>query len=255
MIQLILARQSIVPKTIFTRPSRQNGLRMFFASDRSGNYDIWMSTRDTLNDPWNDPIQLDDNVNHPDYIDVSPTLSPDGSTLYLSANRSPSPYVLSWDIFAVPILTSVLGDFNEDGALTVTDIDALAEAIRDGSSVQRFDLNGDNQIDSGDYVQWIDLANTWVGDANLDGEFNSGDLVDVFQSGHYEDDLPKNSGWGDGDWNGDAEFDSGDFVVAFQDSGFERGPRNVSSVPEPSVAVMMAIGFIGLFRTRSPQIR
>jgi len=60
-----------------------NGLRLFFSSNRSGNYDIWMSTRNTPSDPWNEPVQLDENVNHPDYMEVAPSLSLDGSALYL----------------------------------------------------------------------------------------------------------------------------------------------------------------------------
>ena len=98
-----------------------DGLRLFFSSNRSGNYDIWMSTRDNPSDPWNDPVQLDENINHPEYMEASPAISPDGSTLYFAANRSSSPYVLSWDIYEAPILfdTEVLpmllsGDADQD---------------------------------------------------------------------------------------------------------------------------------------------
>jgi hypothetical protein len=58
------------------------------------------------------------------------------------------------------------------------------------------------------------------GDANLDGTFDSQDLVSVFQSNHYEDEIRLNSRWADGDWNGDGEFDSSDLVRAFQIGGF-----------------------------------
>ena len=48
---------------------------------------------------------------------------------------------------------------------------------------------------------WIgDLFNSWVGDANLDGEFNSGDLVVVLASGAYEQDVT--AVWESGDFNG-----------------------------------------------------
>ena len=43
------------------------------------------------------------------------------------------------------------------------------------------------------------------GDANLDGIFNSADLVQVFQANGYEDDVDANSTWAEGDWNGDGE--------------------------------------------------
>ena len=87
-----------------------------------------------------------------------------------------------------------------------------------------FDLNSDRTVDQADYRIWVkDLRQTWFGDANLDGEFNSGDLVAVFQAGEYEDVEEYNSGWATGDWNGDGVFDSSDLVVAFQDGGYEKG--------------------------------
>ncbi len=58
------------------------------------------------------------------------------------------------------------------------------------------------------------------GDANLDGIFDSQDLVYVFQRGEYEDPLPGNSGWADGDWDGDGEFTSADMVRAFVEGGY-----------------------------------
>lgn len=95
-----------------------------------------------------------------------------------------------------------------------------------------------------------DVLNTWVGDANLDGEFNSSDFVEVFQAGQYEDGTPGNSSWRTGDWNGDGDFGSGDFVVAFQDGGFEVGPRQAVAVPEPSSAILLALGIIAFSRFR-----
>ena len=84
-------------------------------------------------------------------------------------------------------------------------------------------------------------------DANLNGEFNTADLVYVFQSGIYEDGIPENAGCATGDWNGDADFDSGDLVVAFPGGGFEQGPsRNTSAVPEPSSAVLFLVGLLAL---------
>ena len=55
-----------------------------------------------------------------------------------------------------------------------------------------------------------------VGDANLDGVFNSRDLVLVFQANEYEDDVDGNSSWSEGDWNGDGDFTSADLVEAFR---------------------------------------
>jgi hypothetical protein len=86
-----------------------------------------------------------------------------------------------------------------------------------------------------------------MGDANLNGLFNSSDFVQVFQRGEYEDALPKNSIWSDGDWNNDQEFNSSDFVTAFQAGGYEAGPKAaVSSVPEPSTVVGLLLGMLAL---------
>ena len=55
-----------------------------------------------------------------------------------------------------------------------------------------------------------------MGDANLDGVFDSSDLVAVFIVGQYEDNVPQNSSWATGDWNCDQEFTTSDLVAAFQ---------------------------------------
>ena len=97
-----------------------------------------------------------------------------------------------------------------------------------------------------DRAIWLkDIANTYIGGANLDGEFNSTDFVLVFQTGEYEDGLVGDSTWATGDWNGDREFNSADFVVAFQDGGFEQGPRvPTHAVPEPNSLTTLIAGLL-----------
>jgi hypothetical protein len=144
------------------------------------------------------------------------------------------------------------GDFDGDSLLTAADIDLLSAAVRAGSADLQFDLDENGAINAADRNFWIvDLKNTYPGDSNLDGEFNSSDFVFVFQRGQYEDGVAGNSGWADGDWNGDTEFDSSDFVTAFATGGFEQGPRAaVASVPEPGSLVMLAIGGLMLLSRR-----
>ena len=60
------------------------------------------------------------------------------------------------------------------------------------------------------------ILSTTFGDSNLDGVFDSSDLVLVFAAGQYDDGVAANSGWEEGDWNGDGEFDSQDLVFTFQ---------------------------------------
>ncbi|MCA9171970.1 MAG: hypothetical protein KDB23_30095 [Planctomycetales bacterium] len=127
----------------------------------------------------------------------------------------------------------VVGDYDGSGALDVADANLLTQQIASGGADSKFDANKDGTVDSSDISSWIhDIKKTWIGDADLNGEFNSGDFVKVFTSGKFELDL--DAVWEDGDWNGDGRFNSGDFVSAFQDGGYEQGLRAaVSAVPEP----------------------
>jgi hypothetical protein len=84
-----------------------------------------------------------------------------------------------------------------------------------------------------------------AGDANLDRQFDSEDLVQVLAAGQYEDSLPDNSHWASGDWNADGEFDSGDLVLALQTGSYEfQVPAtSVSAVPELASPVMLLMGW------------
>ena len=93
----------------------------------------------------------------------------------------------------------------------------------DGATVPELDLDDDGHVDHQDHRVWVKvLKHTWFGDANLDGEFNSGDMVQVFVLGKYE--TGEEASWAEGDWNGDGFFDSSDMVAAFADGGYEKGP-------------------------------
>ena len=64
----------------------EDGLELYFASDRSGNPDIYRARRGALDQPFAEPEPLD--------IDTAaeerdPWLSPDKNTLYFSSNRGP----------------------------------------------------------------------------------------------------------------------------------------------------------------------
>ena len=151
-------------------------------------------------------------------------------------------------IFGGPV-KRVEGDFNGDDALTVEDINLLTEASATGNHEAAFELTGDNLVNFDDISYWISgLKNSWVGDANVDGEFNSGDLVQVFAAGKYEQETAAN--WADGDWTGDGVFDSSDLVFAFADGGYENGPKAAAAVPEPSGLALLLIAVSGLLWLR-----
>ena len=142
-------------------------------------------------------------------------------------------------------------DLNADGICDAQDIDLLTAKILEGSNESAFDLNNDQVVDIKDQETLVrDFFGTWIGDANLDDEFNSSDLVKVFQAGKFEANEP--ASWSEGDWNADGIFGSGDFVAAFQDGGFEQGPRMVAaSVPEPTgLAVWLLVYAVSRLKKR-----
>ena len=139
--------------------------------------------------------------------------------------------------------SSIAGDFDGNGTLDARDIDLLTEAVLQNSTDSQFDLNTDASVDKNDRRYWVTvLRETYFGDSNLDGEFNSEDIVGVFQAGEYEDLIEGNSVWSTGDWNGDTEFTNEDIVVAFIDGGYERGPRAMAVVPEPNGMLLVLVG-------------
>lgn len=150
-----------------------------------------------------------------------------------------NPDLHEWLFAQAKPLSTPLGDFNRSGVLDITDLELLVEAI-DATSHRDFDINRDDQIDNRDLFTWItDLKKTWLADVNLDGQFDSSDLVKVFEAGKYETD--QKAVWTEGDWNFDNRFEAGDIVAAFVEGGFEKEPRQeVVAVPE-SISVLPLI--------------
>ena len=117
----------------------------------------------------------------------------------------------------------VPGDFNGDDVVTVADIDLLCQAIRRQESDLLYDVDGSGDVSMSDFNELVfGVIGTTVGDSNLDGIFDSADLILVFQRNEYEDAIVGNSTWADGDWNCDGEFSSGDLVAAFQVGEYQR---------------------------------
>ena len=139
-----------------------------------------------------------------------------------------------------------MGDYNGDHVVDAKDIDLQSEAMKDPNpELRTFDENGDGVVNAEDREIWVHKhAGTWFGDSNLDGEFNSSDLVRAFAIGFYESETK--SGWVEGDWDGDMLFNSTDFVLAFSDGGYEMGERPAAAVPEPSTFVLAGLGLCGL---------
>ena len=165
---------------------------------------------------------------------------------------------------AMNYVPSPAGDLDANDILNAADVDSLVNRIYSGFQSPSwfpdaaFDVNTDEEVTQEDLRVWVkELARTWYGDADINGEFNSSDMVQVFVAGKYEErqfgpcsiDGPGcsvstvHASWSEGDWNGDGVFDSADFVIAFQDGGYEQGPRaDAVAVPEPSAGLMLLLG-------------
>jgi uncharacterized membrane protein len=138
------------------------------------------------------------------------------------------------------------GDFNGDQQLSAADIDELIRQSASATNPAVYDLNTDLLVNVDDVNVWIrDLFQSWIGDADLNGQFNSSDLVQVLASGTFEADV--DSVWSTGDFDGNGRTKSADLVAALADGGYEQGPRTaVSAVPEPASFVMLMVGLMGI---------
>ncbi len=154
------------------------------------------------------------------------------------------------------------GDLNGDGNMDAEDLSILTSAIKNGPAKNQYDVNFDLAVNFNDVLSWIKCSKgTCIGDANLDGVFDSGDLVQLFQSGLYENNA--DATWMQGDWNGDCRFDSSDLLVAFQEGCYEAAsppaqpPRSIATadqlardameaaaVPEPTSLGLATAGLL-----------
>jgi hypothetical protein len=111
------------------------------------------------------------------------------------------------------------GDFDANGLINAADIDLLCQQIRATSPNASFDLTSDGQVDQKDHEHLVEnILRTALGDANLDGIFDSSDLISVLQAQGYEQNVA--ASWASGDWNCDGVFGTQDLVLAFQQGGF-----------------------------------
>ncbi len=148
------------------------------------------------------------------------------------------------DNWSLEPLPDIRADINDDGVLNLADVDLLSLIIRRSGTDAVADLSIDGKVDQTDLALWIhDHRKTYFGDANLDGQFNSTDLVQVYQAGKFE--TGQTAGWAEGDWDPNGVFDSSDLVAAFHDGGYEAGPRQaMNAVPEPTGFAVMIPGLL-----------
>jgi len=88
-----------------------DGLELYYASASPGGYgskDIWVSKRDTLNSPWQEPVNLGPIVNGPG-LEVEPSISSDGLELYFAC----------WDDWSLHVCTRLSTDAPWDSPVKI----------------------------------------------------------------------------------------------------------------------------------------
>ncbi len=63
-----------------------------------------------------------------------------------------------------------LGDFDESGDRSLADMDRLTAEVAAGTHAEQFDLTSDGLVDRKDIGEFLMLAGSFPGDADLDGE-------------------------------------------------------------------------------------
>lgn len=109
----------------------------------------------------------------------------------------------------------VVVDFNQDGILDCTDINALTNEIATGGNQSTFDLTGDGVVNLADRDLWLQIAGSGtigtsylLGDANLDGNVDGQDFL-AWNGNKFS----VSANWCDGDFNADGFVDGQDFII------------------------------------------
>ena len=127
-----------------------DGRALVFTSDRSGgsgSWDLWMSTRTSVQDPWGPPVNLGPWINTYEH-EGGPAISADARMLYFFSSRQGG---FGWyDLWEAPIIPTV--DFNSDGKVDIQDLLRLIESWgKDDPSVDIGPMPwGDGKVDEKD---------------------------------------------------------------------------------------------------------
>jgi len=137
----------------------------------------------------------------------------------------------SYQLVLEPDFLQLEGDFNNNGSLDPIDLDILY--LAPGQTIDGLGL-----------AEWLALAGSLVGDANLDG------TTDAFDFAALAANFNQPGGWSSGDFNFDGNVDAFDFAALAANFNQSFSP---SPVPEPAGGALLTIGTLGLARRRQRQ--
>jgi hypothetical protein len=140
-----------------------DGLMLFFDSDRPGGlgqFDLWVATRKTQNDPWDEPMHLGSKANSPEE-ERDPSISADGAILYFNSDQSGGyGYWDMWQVLIEPVV-----DLNSDGIVDSTDMCIMVDHW--GTNEKLCDIGpmpwGDGIVDMQDIVALAEHLFTYPG--------------------------------------------------------------------------------------------
>ena len=134
---------------------------------------------------------------------------------------------------ALGLIVQGEGDFDADSQLTAPDIDLLSVEITKPEPRIWFDLNNDDLVNDADRDEWVSLANTSYGDADLNGTVEFADFLSL--SAHFG----QAGGWAQGDFDGNGDVRFADFLLL--SSNFGQTAPAAATVPEPSTLMPMLV--------------
>ncbi len=209
-----------------------DGLSLYLTSDRpggSGNYDIWVTTRETIQDSWGDPINLGSTVNRW-ADDWGGSISADGLSLFFSSNRSGGYGSQDLWVSTRPTLSDPWGQpVNLGSKVNSSVYDYSPTPSPDGL---RLFFSSSRPSEYGDYTIWVTERETrdcdWGAPVNLGPAINSwADQENPYISAdgstlYFASTRPGGSGYVDlyqvsidpvVDFNGDGAVDSADMTI------------------------------------------
>ena len=192
--------------------------RIFFfvSSSGYGNEDIWMTRRATINDEWDEPVNLGSTINSSGW-EGFPNVSADGSTLYFRYSQTGR--YQGGDIWQVPIIPIV--DFNGDGKVNGREVLIMAECLGTNDSV--CDIGpmpwGDGVVDLNDLRVLAEYIGADLADPTLLAHWaldETEGMAAADSAGENDATVMGNAAWQPtgGRVNGALEFDGTTFIVA-----------------------------------------